>query len=153
MREAGLDPSPDLEVNGHFDLEGGRDSTRLLLARRPDVTAIFAASDEMAMGVMMAARELGLRIPEDLSVIGIDGHDLGELVGLTTMAQAARDQGITAATLLLELITGAPAPADVVFPTTLVVRGSTAPPSLASVPQPGVPTPSELDRRTDANRA
>jgi len=128
MTEAGLEASPDLEVNGHFDLEGGRDSTRLLLARRPDVTAIFAASDEMAMGAMMTARELGLCIPEDLSVIGIDGHDLGELVGLTTMAQSAQDQGTTAATLLLGLITGTPAPEQVIFPTELVVRTSTAPP-------------------------
>lgn len=128
MAEAGLDASPDLEVNGHFDLEGGRESGRRLLERCPDVTAIFAASDEMAMGVVLAARELGLRVPEDLSVIGVDGHDLGELVGLTTMAQSPQEQGAAAATLLLGMIAGHPAPADVVFPTTLLVRGSTAPP-------------------------
>jgi DNA-binding LacI/PurR family transcriptional regulator len=83
------------------------------------------------MGVILAARDLGLRVPEDLSVIGVDGHDLGELVGLTTMAQAALDQGATAATLLLDMITGAPVPQAVVYPTTLVERGSTGPPRAA----------------------
>jgi DNA-binding LacI/PurR family transcriptional regulator len=128
MTEAGLEVGPDLEANGHFQLEGGRESSRRLLARRPDVTAIFAASDEMAMGTILAARDLGLRVPADLSVIGIDGHDLGVLVGLTTMAQQAHDQGTSAATLLLGMITGTPAPELVVFPTELVVRTSTAPP-------------------------
>ena len=128
MTEAGLEVGPDLEVNGHFQLEGGRASSRQLLARRPDVTAIFAASDEMAMGTMLAARDLGLRVPADLSVIGIDGHDLGVLVGLTTMAQQAHEQGTGAASLLLGMITGTPAPELVVFPTELVVRTSTAPP-------------------------
>jgi len=94
------------------------------------VTAVFAASDEMAMGVILAARDLGLRVPEDLSVIGVDGHDLGELVGLTTMAQAAVDQGVTAATLLLDMLTGTPVPAAVVYPTTLVERRSTGPPRI-----------------------
>lgn len=128
LREAGLSPEPDLEVHGHFDVDGGRESAHELLRRRPEVTAIFAASDEMAMGVILAARDLGLRVPEDLSVIGVDGHDLGELVGLTTMAQAALEQGATAATLLLDMITGAPVPPAVVYPTTLIDRGSTAPP-------------------------
>ena len=80
------------------------------------------------MGAILAARDLGLRVPEDLSVIGIDGHDLGELVGLTTMAQSAQEQGTTAASLLLSMITGTPAPEQVIFPTELVVRTSTAPP-------------------------
>ena len=115
--------------NPNCDVEGGRESTRRLLDQRPDVTAIFAASDEMAMGAILAARDLGRRVPEDLSVIGIDGHDLGELVGLTTIAQSAQDQGTTAAALLLGMITGTPAPELVIFPTELVVRTSTAPPS------------------------
>jgi len=89
MLAAGLEPSEDLEAHGHFDLEGGKVATRELLERAPDVTAIFAASDEMAMGAVLALREAGRRVPQDVSVIGVDGHDLGELVGLTTMAQQA----------------------------------------------------------------
>ena len=98
----------------------------VLMRNCPDLTAVFAASDEMAMGTILAARDLGLSIPGDISVIGIDGHDLGELVGLTTMAQPAIEEGATAATLLLEMITGGPVPTDVVYQTTLVERGSTA---------------------------
>ena len=100
----------------------------VLLRQRPDLTAVFAASDEMAMGAILALRDMGLRIPQDLSVVGVDGHDLGELVGLTTMVQPALDEGATAATLLLEMITGSPVPDDVVYQTELLDRGSTGPP-------------------------
>lgn len=78
LRKAGIEPSPDLVVNGGFDVEGAGRRPRSLLRRRPDVTAVFAASDEMAMGAILAARDLGMDVPGDLSVIGVDGHDLGE---------------------------------------------------------------------------
>ncbi len=52
-------------------------------------TAVFAASDEMAIGTILAARDFGLRVPYDLSVTGIDGHELGEVIGLTTIDQDA----------------------------------------------------------------
>lgn len=118
--------SEGLEVHGHFDVRGGRASMHGLLDRRPDVTAVFAASDEMAMGALLALRDRGLRVPEDVSVVGVDGHDMGEHLGLTTMMQNAQEQGVTAASMLLEMITGAPVPEEVVFPTVLVERGSTA---------------------------
>jgi DNA-binding LacI/PurR family transcriptional regulator len=129
LADAGFTAEGDLEVDGRYDVDGGRASTHTLLARRPDVTAVFAASDEMAMGVVLAARDLGLRVPEDLSVVGVDGHALGELVGLTTMAQPAVRQGGAAVRLLLDRVAGQPlGPGDVVFETHLVVRTSTAPP-------------------------
>jgi LacI family repressor for deo operon, udp, cdd, tsx, nupC, and nupG len=128
LTAAGLPADPALEVHGHFAVAGGRGCAQELQRRRPDVTAVFAASDEMAMGVMLAARDLGLRVPEDLSVMGVDGHELAELVGLTTMAQPAVEQGATAATLLLDMITGTPVPSTVLYPTTLVVRTSTGAP-------------------------
>lgn len=131
LENAGLPHGPELEVHGHFDLDGGRESMYLLFRQCPHVTAVFAASDEMAMGAILAARDLGLRVPEDLSVIGIDGHDLGELVGLTTMVQPAVDEGARAATLLLQMIAGATVPGDVVYQTELVERGSTGPPRSA----------------------
>lgn len=127
MRDRGL-AHAGLEVHGHFDVRGGRASMHALLDRRPDVTAVFAASDEMAMGAVLALRDRGLRVPQDVSVVGVDGHEMGEHLGLSTMAQNAHEQGVTAATMLLEMITGTPVPADVVFPTVLVDRGSTAPP-------------------------
>lgn len=127
LRAAGLPARPDLEVHGDFDVVSARAAAHVLLRAHPEVTAVFAASDEMAMGVALAAGDLGLRVPEDLSLVGVDGHDLGELIGLTTMAQDAGDQGVTAASMLLDLIRGEPVPADVTFPTRLVVRRSTAP--------------------------
>jgi DNA-binding LacI/PurR family transcriptional regulator len=92
---------------------------------------VFAESDEMAFGVMAAARALGLRIPEDLSVVGIDDHDISESMGLTTVAQPVRTLGELAALQLAGLIGNNPQdhPAQrVVVPTMLVVRDSTAPP-------------------------
>lgn len=128
IRARGLAGPDGLEVHGHFDVAGGRASMHALLDRRPDVTAVFAASDEMAMGAILALRDRGLRVPQDVSVIGVDGHDLAEHLGLTTMAQNAYEQGVTAASMLLEMITGSPVPQQVIFPTYLVERGSTAPP-------------------------
>ena len=129
LRGAGIEPDPGWEVNGNFDVQGGRSSTHRLLDAHPELTAIFASSDEMAMGVILAARDRGLEVPADLSVIGIDGHDLGELVGLTTVSQDAAGQGAQAADLLFALISRGSATTQgslVVHPTRLVERGSTA---------------------------
>ena len=135
---AGLDPDPGLLQHvdaesgllqsGHFGLEGGRRSLHQLLDRRPDVTAVFAASDEIAMGVLVGARERGLRVPEDLSVAGVDGHELSGLLGLTTVVQDALAQGAEAAELMLRLAAGETVRGDWVHPTRLVVRATTAPP-------------------------
>ena len=127
MTDAGLPVDPALEAHGNFDVAGGRAATRDLLDRAPDVTAIFAASDEMAMGAILALRDAGRRVPDDVSVIGIDGHDLGELVGLTTMAQPADEQGAAAAQIVLDMIAGSAPPPELVYRTALVRRGSTGP--------------------------
>ncbi|BDZ42350.1 LacI family transcriptional regulator [Paraoerskovia sediminicola] len=134
LADARLEVGDQLVVNGDFDVEGGRASVRELLRRRPDVTAVFASSDEMAMGAILGARDLGLTVPDDLSVIGVDGHDLGELVGLTTIAQDTLQQGMDAATLLMDMVAGGVAPSVLTYPTELLVRGSTAPPGRASEP-------------------
>lgn len=126
MAAAGLPTPPELVRHGDFDVVGGRAATHELLAGAPDVTAIFAASDEMAMGAILALRDAGRRVPADVSVIGIDGHDLGELAGLTTMAQPADAQGAAAAQLVLDMIDGAKVPGELVYRTVLVDRGSTA---------------------------
>lgn len=127
LAEAGVVADPALEVYGHFDVEGGRAATLELLAVAPDVTAVFAASDEMAMGAILALRASGRRVPEDVSVIGVDGHDLGALVGLTTMAQPANEQGAAAAEIVLDMIGGASPPPELIYPTVLVERTSTGP--------------------------
>lgn len=111
-----------------FTIEGGHRATRELLARAEPPTAIFAASDELAFGALFAARELGLEVPRDLSVIGVDGHDMSSFFGLTTIEQFPHAQGVAAAEAALAAVgeeTAAPTPS---LPFTLVVRTSTAPP-------------------------
>jgi len=128
---AGLEQDPELVVPGNFSAEGGAEAMHALLALREPPTAVFACSDEMAIGAMQVARDAGLRIPEDLSVIGIDDHDLAAYVGLTTIRQDVIGQGERLAQLLLERIVQADeAGADVheVHPTRLVVRRTTAAP-------------------------
>ena len=80
------------------------------------------------MGALLAARECGIRVPEELSIIGVDGHEISELVGLTTMSQPVVSQGATAAALVLDLIAGRPVDRRVVFDAELVVRGTTGHP-------------------------
>lgn len=129
-------------------VDGGNLAATELLARGEPPTAIFAACDEMAMGAIRALRDAGLRVPQDVSVIGIDDHELSGVLGLSTIAQPAAEQGRLAARILLDPLGGralsepvrriVPAPGDtrpagpasgpVILPTRLVVRDSTAPP-------------------------
>lgn len=109
-----------------FTIEGGSAAAARALVRDVRPTAIFAASDEMAIGAILAARELDLRVPEDVSVIGVDGHELGRWFGLTTVDQFARGQGERAAEAALAEIDGArPAPGLGTLPFELIDRGST----------------------------
>jgi len=129
LRAAGITPDPALDLEAGFTVNGGERATHELLDAGLPPTAIFAACDEMAMGAMRALREAGLRVPEDVSVVGIDNHDVAAVVGLTTVAQPAAEQGRRAATRLLERLRGPLAPVQVdLLPTHLVVRESTAPP-------------------------
>ncbi|WP_374947367.1 LacI family DNA-binding transcriptional regulator [Agreia sp.] len=100
LAEAGLAHDETLFREADFDIESGYRATKFLLAHnRP--SAIFAASDEVAIGSLLAARDLGLRVPADLSIIGIDDHHLADFFGLTTIAQFPEMQGQAAADLLL----------------------------------------------------
>jgi DNA-binding LacI/PurR family transcriptional regulator len=133
MVEAGLDGyRREWEVVGDFRVRGGLAAMRLLLATDPRPTAVFAASDEMAVGAAHAIREAGLRVPEDISVIGIDDHEMSEFFDLTTVAQPVHEQGQLAAGLLLDVLRADPAqpvvPSAVTLPTRLIVRRTTAPP-------------------------
>lgn len=117
------------EVAGGFTIAGGAEAGHRLLTLDHRPTAVFAASDEMAMGVLVAARDLGLRIPEDLSVVGFDDHDAALPLGLTTVRQPAFAEGATAAGFLLDEMTGQPdLPGGWLAPVELVVRDTTAPP-------------------------
>jgi LacI family transcriptional regulator, repressor for deo operon, udp, cdd, tsx, nupC, and nupG len=127
---AGITSDPALDVEEEFTVAGGERAVAELLRRGALPTAIFAACDEIAMGAMAALRQAGRKVPEDVSVIGIDDHDLAGVVGLTTVAQPAADQGRLAANILLGPLTGGDHPKEetVILPTRLIVRESTAPP-------------------------
>ncbi|WNM28522.1 LacI family DNA-binding transcriptional regulator [Demequina capsici] len=130
MAEAGIPVRPHRAHDGDFTSAGGFDAAmRVLTEGTTRPTAIFVASDEMAYGVLSAAAALGLRVPEDLSVIGVDGHPTGDVLGLTTIDQHPAEQGATGARALLgELEPDAEhPPAQTQLPFELIVRRSTAP--------------------------
>lgn len=135
LEKEGLSVRADWIVNGRFSFEGGCDAMSLILQSPPPLpTAIFAASDEMALGAMVAIAKAGLRVPADISVIGIDGHEYGEVTGLTTVSQNPSRQGADAALVLLAELDGqAPTATFSPAPFELVIRTSTAPPPTASV--------------------
>ncbi|WP_349899766.1 LacI family DNA-binding transcriptional regulator [Parafrigoribacterium soli] len=134
LEAVGITPDPDLVRDADFTIQGGYTAAKQLLGSpRNRPTAIFAASDEMAIGTILAARDLGLRVPEDLSVIGVDDHDLADFFGLTTVAQFPALQGQKAVEILMEELhpgqrtQGA---LNTPLPYELIVRSSTARPLL-----------------------
>lgn len=125
--DAGRRPEVALVAAGDFTRSGGAVATRKLLDRRPDLDAVFVASDLMALGALDALRSRGRRVPDDVAVVGFDDSELARSSDppLTTVRQPVEDMGHAMARLLLDqLDTGAP-PAGVVLHTELVVRRST----------------------------
>jgi LacI family transcriptional regulator len=132
---AGIAFDEALVMVGDYERETAHAAALELLRVMPPVTAVMAASDEMAFGVYDAARELGLDIPADLSVIGFDNIPEAGLVEppLTTVDQSIEGMGILAAEVVIKLIAGNP-PSELVHkvPTHLVIRQSCRPVSSAS---------------------
>ena len=116
-----------LVVLGDFGLASAEHAAARLLERRPDVDAIFAASDLMAVGVLRAVRRAGRRVPDDVAVIGFDDLPIGRRTDppLTTVRQPIEEMGARMTRELLALITGPDTPRHTVFDTELVVREST----------------------------
>lgn len=110
------------------NVASGRARAHALLDRVPEVTALFAFSDPLALGAALAARERGLSVPGDLSIVGFD-DTAPESEGLTSVHQPLLDKGRVAADRLLRTLTAEspPSPSEP-LPTRLVVRGSTGPP-------------------------
>lgn len=129
LREHGVATSPARMLTCDADPSAAVRAVRSTLGGRHPPTAVIAGCDELAVGVLAAARRRGLRVPEDLSVVGADDHPFAAALGLTTIRQDTEGQGRVAATMLVSRITGGRGRAeqDVVVPTHLVVRGSTAP--------------------------
>lgn len=140
LAEAGIPMDPRLYRTADFTIAGGYAATKQLLGSPGDrPTAVFAASDEMAIGGLLAARDLGIRVPEEVSIVGIDDHELSDFFGISTVAQFPGRQGQLAVELLMQTLepsaaagTEAAAPPEGAFipvPYELIVRASsTAPP-------------------------
>jgi LacI family transcriptional regulator len=121
----GLPVQPELIAEGTFTWQAGYDGMKQLLPYKPD--AVFAGSDMVAVGALQALREAGLRVPEDVAIVGFDDLPtaLDTRPQLTTIRQPIYDKGIRAAEILLDLIEGRiTEPQHVLLETELVVRDS-----------------------------
>lgn len=118
------------EVGAHHDDDAMRHGVEVLLARRPQPTALVATGDFLAVEALTVAADLGIDVPTELSVTGFDDMSLASLTSpaLTTVAQPSRAKGMAAGRRLLELLAGRAPVGPVVLDTDLVVRESTAPP-------------------------
>ena len=132
MEAAGVPAPDDVVVAGHFRYQDGIDAGASLLDRPDRPTAVFAGCDEAAVGLVEAARLRGLRVPEDLSVVGFDDTQLARYASppLTTVRQPLREMGGVALRTALRLAAGERLDSHhVELATELVVRHSTAPPA------------------------
>jgi DNA-binding LacI/PurR family transcriptional regulator len=129
LRAAGVHDVPMYEAGHNFPGEGEA-AARWLLERHAPPTAIVCQSDQLAIGVLAAARAMGLDVPADVSIAGFDDIDAARATDppLTTIGQPLRERGHLAGELLLKALQGGRA-RNVRLPSELVVRGSTGPAS------------------------
>jgi len=132
LTAAGITPAPELFQPADFTMRSGYQAAKQLLGNPHDrPTAVFAGSDEMAIGAILAARDLGLVVPRDVSVIGIDDHELADFFGLSTIAQFPQGQGAKAVEILLDQLSPgqhATSNLNTPMPFELIVRSTTARP-------------------------
>jgi DNA-binding LacI/PurR family transcriptional regulator len=129
LTSAGLAVREEFVMSGEWTSADATASARALLSQKRPPTAIFATSDVQAAGVLMAAREMRVRVPEDLSVVGYDNIPFSEFLFLTTMWQRHDQLARNAANLLMEeLRTGVRAAEHVMLQPELVIRTSSGPP-------------------------
>jgi DNA-binding LacI/PurR family transcriptional regulator len=131
MADARLEMDPDLVRHGPHERSVAQRITEELLSRRDPPTAIFASSDVQATGALAGARAAGLRVPDDVSVVGFDDIELSSYAGLTTVRQPLFESGRLGARLLLDALDAEEPPAPDVhqLPLVLVERHTTGPPS------------------------
>ncbi|HSL38089.1 MAG TPA: LacI family DNA-binding transcriptional regulator [Arthrobacter sp.] len=123
-----LTVDPDLVLAAGSSIEGGRLAMIELIENRRMPSAILAGCDETAFGALMALRDLGLSAPKNVSIIGIDDHQMSWFLGLSTISQPVADQGAFAASLLMDRLhrSGLPnPPTSHVLETKLITRRST----------------------------
>jgi len=127
LRAADVAEHQEREAPGMFTVDGGAAAMRELLALPEPPTAVFAMSDEMAFGAMRAMRIAGVRPGHDIALIGFDGHELADVLDLSTIAQPLEELGALAVQNILDDIAQPGRQRlKTVLPTELVVRGSTS---------------------------
>lgn len=131
LRNAGIDYSPELVASGEFSFESGMRGANMLLDLTDPPTAIFAANDDMAAGVIRVAGERGIAVPGELSVCGFDDTPIARHIypALTTVRQPTSEMGRLATLELLERIRTPGAGRMASVEHTLLFRESTRPPS------------------------
>ena len=127
LRQAGVPDSAVHSVRAEYSFEGGRDGIRRLLREHPDVDAVFASTDNQAIGAMLEALNAGRAVPDDLLFCGFDDISWSARLAppLTTVRQDADGMAAAAIDMLLEMVTTGAAPRVEVFPVSLVAREST----------------------------
>lgn len=128
MREAGIAPRPEWIVHGRYGFRSGFSSAGAFFALEERPTAIFAISDMQATGVIKRVKSEGLRVPQDISVVGFDNISIASMAdpAITTVAQPARKIGACATRMLLEQLKDKESkPKNVVMAHELVIRDST----------------------------
>jgi len=131
LQRAEIAHKPALTVAGDFSIEAGERAIELLLSQGHSFSAVFCSNDEMAIGAMRALSASGLRVPDDVSVVGFDDIRFARYTtpALTTVAQPKNALGREAMSMLIELLGDAEAPPRKrILSAELIVRGSTAPP-------------------------
>jgi DNA-binding LacI/PurR family transcriptional regulator len=129
LAQAGIAPDPGLVRQSGWNVDEAYEAARALLAERRDFTAIVAGSDFMAIGILRALSEEGLRVPDDVSLIGFDDIEFCQYTTppLTTIRQDRVAIGRGAVQRLVAMVEGAEEASPLIVPTQLVVRNSTGP--------------------------
>jgi len=128
LEAQGITVDDALTVQSGWGGEAAATAMAQLLSLPGPPTAVFAHSDEVALGAIRTIRRAGLRVPQDISVIGIDDHPFAALTDLTTIEQPVAVIATRAAELLLDLLAGRPGASQITVPTTLVPRATTSRP-------------------------
>jgi LacI family transcriptional regulator len=128
LRDCNIPYDPDLVIQTEYSLTSGREQVKSLLSLKNPTTSIFCSNDFLAMGAMQGARDLGINLPEDLSIVGFDDMQIASFIppALTTIRQPAYEMGKLGAQVLLNQIeNGLSKPVHKILDTSLVTREST----------------------------
>ncbi|MDR0925408.1 MAG: LacI family transcriptional regulator [Hungatella sp.] len=128
LKEAGIPVCQEYVCHCDFIEETAFEKTRKLLARHPEITAFFCASDMMAIGVVRAAEAMGMRVPEDISVVGFDDISIAGYMckGITTIRQSPAAMGLAGGEAVWRMLKDEPVGTEIILPHELIIRETTA---------------------------